>query len=58
MKRDKPVNIQVKQDGKHWAVLAEEQLVTLTVYRKGLKPWKPCSVAFVVTRVGNSSDLH
>jgi hypothetical protein len=33
--REKPVSIEVRKDGKYWAVLAEEQLVALTVYEKG-----------------------
>jgi hypothetical protein len=35
MKRQNPIQIAVKQDGKHFAVLVEEQLVALAVYRKG-----------------------
>jgi hypothetical protein len=35
MARQKPVQIEVRKHGEHWAVLTEEQLVTLTVYRKG-----------------------
>lgn len=33
--REKPVTIEVRKDGKYWAVYAEEQLITLTVYEKG-----------------------
>ena len=33
--REKPVSIEVRKDGKYWAVLAEEQLVALAVYEKG-----------------------
>jgi hypothetical protein len=33
--REKPVKIEVRKSGQHWAVLAEEQLIALTVYEKG-----------------------
>jgi hypothetical protein len=33
--REKPVTIEVRKAGQHWAVYAEEQLVTQTVYEKG-----------------------
>lgn len=33
--REKPVTIEVRKNGQHWAVLAEEQLIALTVYEKG-----------------------
>ena len=33
--RQKPVTIEVRKNGQNWAVLAEEQLIALTVYQKG-----------------------
>ncbi|MGO9203780.1 MAG: hypothetical protein ACLQM8_24935 [Limisphaerales bacterium] len=33
--REKPVAIEVRKAGQHWAVYAEEQLVAQTVYEKG-----------------------
>ena len=33
--REEPVEIEVRKNGKYWAVLAEKQLITLTVYQKG-----------------------
>lgn len=33
--REKPVTIEVRKNGQHWAVLAEEQLIALTVYERG-----------------------
>ena len=35
--RQKPVTIEVRKNGQHWAVLAEEQLIALTVYEKGAR---------------------
>ena len=32
---EKPVTIEVRKAGQHWAVFAEEQLITQTVYEKG-----------------------
>lgn len=33
--REKPVTIEVRKAGQHWAVYAEEQLITQTVFEKG-----------------------
>ena len=33
--REKPVTIEVRKAGQHWAVFAEEQLIAQTVYEKG-----------------------
>ena len=35
MIRQTPIQIEIKKDGKHFAVMAENQLVAVTVYRKG-----------------------
>jgi hypothetical protein len=35
MGRNPPINITCRKHGRHWALAAEDQLLALTVYRKG-----------------------
>jgi hypothetical protein len=35
MKRQNPIELEIKKYGEHWAVYAEQKLVAVAVYRKG-----------------------